>query len=78
MKAYNKYTEAPDPGDEGGTNNNNRPTPTPAPSADEPAATAVVPQTGDAMPLELIAIVAVMAAVAFVALVVFRKRRNNH
>ncbi len=75
---HNKYTEAPDPGDEGGTNNNNRPTPTPAPSADEPAATAVVPQTGDAMPLELIAIVAVMAAVAFVALVVFRKRRNNH
>lgn len=75
---HNKYTEAPDPGDEGGTNNNNRPTPTPAPSADEPAKTAVVPQTGDAMPLELIAIVAVMAAVAFVALAVFRKRKNNH
>lgn len=75
---HNKYTETSDPDDEGGTDNSSRPTPTPAPSADEPAATAVVPQTGDAMPLELIAIVAVMAAVAFVALVVFRKRRNNH
>ena len=75
---HNKYTETSDPDDEGGTDNSSRPTPTPAPSAEEPAATAVVPQTGDAMPLELIAIVAVMAAVAFVALVVFRKRRNNH
>lgn len=46
-----------------------QPTPTPAP--------AVVPQTGDNMPVMLLVILAVVAAGAIVVLVVVRKR-NRH
>lgn len=54
--------------------------PTPAPTAvptAAPAAAAVIPQTGDAMPVGLLGGVAVVAAAAFAALFVLRKRKHN-
>lgn len=54
---------------------NNNTTATPAPAA--AAASAVIPQTGDALPVGLLGGVAVIAAAAFVALLVLRKRKHN-
>ena len=88
-----KATAAGDTGasDNTGTTSNADSTPaatrTPAPTAaPAPAATAapaaasaaVIPQTGDTMPVGLLGGVAVIAAAAFVVLLVLRKRKDNH
>lgn len=52
------------------------PVPTAAPTA-QPTATAVIPQTGDTMPVGLLGGMTAIAAAAFVALLVLRKRKSE-
>lgn len=60
------------------------PTPTPTPTPDPVQATAtpapllgIIPQTGDALPLTLLAVVFVAAAIAVAVLLVLKKRNNK-